>query len=152
MTDNGGQQLSGIEMSLEEIDEFLYEQGHGTLSLANRGEVYGIPISFGYDGEKLFMSLLEFGDESEKMAFVETTDVASLTACAVATRFDWKSVVVRGEITEVPDGETEYMDEILDDNAWFPTIFPPSDPMTGVHHVALVPEQMSGRKGQAYQQ
>ena len=152
MTDNGGQQLSGIEMSDEEIDEFLYEQGHGTLSLGNRREMYGVPISFGYDGEKLYMSLLEFGDDSEKMAFVETTDVASLTVYAVATRFDWKSVVVRGEITDVPEEEIEYMDETLDDNAWFPTIFPPSDPMTGVHHVALVPEQMSGRKGQAYQQ
>lgn len=152
MTTESPQTLSGIEMTDEEIEEFLYEQGHGTLSLSDGGEVYGVPISFGYDGEKLYMSLLEFGDASRKMAFLETTDVASLTTYVATTRFDWKSVVVRGELTDVPESEVEYMDGVLDDNAWFPTIFPPTDPMTGVHHVALVPEHVSGRKGQAHQE
>ena len=146
------QTLSGIEMSDDEIDQFLTEQGHGTLSLADDGAAYGVPISFGYDGELLYMSLLEFGDESMKGAFLETTSTACLTTYDVTTRFDWKSVIVRGEIRDVSDDDVEYMDGVLDENAWFPTIFPPSDPMTGVHHISLVPEERSGRKGQAYQQ
>lgn len=153
MTANAGNQsLSGIEMGDGEIEQFLYEQGHGILSLATGGDVYSVPISFGYDEEALYMSLLEFGNESRKLEYMETTDVACLTTYDVTTRFDWKSVVVRGEIHEVPDDDIEYMDEVLDDNAWFPTIFPPSDPMTDVHHVALIPEHTSGRKGQAYQE
>ena len=145
------EELSGIEMTREEIDEFLYEQGHGTLSLSDGGEVYGVPISFGYDGETLYMSLLEFGDRSEKMALLETTETASLTTYAVTTRFDWKSVIVRGDVTEVPERDHEHMDEVFDDNAWFPTLYPPSDPMTGVYRVALSPDHVSGRKGEAYQ-
>ena len=152
MTAESPQTLSGIEMADEEIEEFLYDQGHGTLALADEGEAYGVPISFGYDGERLYMSLLEFGNESQKMAFLETTDVASLIVSEVKTRFDWKSVVVRGAITDVPESDVEYMDGVLDDNAWFPTIFPPTDPMTGVHHVVLHPEQVSGRKGQTHQE
>jgi len=145
------QTLSGVEMSAGEIDEFLYEQGHGTLALADGGEAYAIPISFGYDGEVLYLSLLEFGEESEKVAFTETTEQACLTTYQATTRFDWQSVVVRGSMREVPDDEIESMDEVLDDNAWFPTIFPPSAPLTGVRHLALEPEEVSGRKGQTHQ-
>jgi len=151
MTADEAESLSGIEMSEAEIDRFLSEQGHGILSLADDNDAYGIPISFGYDGDLLYISLLKFGDVSQKIEYLEETDTACLTTYHASTRFDWKSVIVRGEFREVPEDDVEYMDSVLDENAWFPTIFPPSDPMTGVRHVALVPEEMSGRKGQAYQ-
>ncbi len=144
--------LSGIEMSEGEIAQFLSEQGHGILSLADDGDAYGIPVSFGYDGEFLYTSLLKFGDVSQKIEYLEETDTVCLTTYHASTRFDWKSVVVRGEFREVSEEDVEYMDSVLDENAWFPTIFPPSDPMTGVRHIALVPDEMSGRKGQAYQE
>lgn len=150
-TDETPETLGGIEMTETETEQFLTEQGHGILSLADDADAYGVPISFGYDGEWLYASLLKFGDESHKLAYLDETDTACLTTYQVSTRFDWKSVVVRGEIRRVNEDDIEYMDDVLDENAWFPTIFPPSDPMTGVRHIALVPDEMSGRKGQAYQ-
>lgn len=143
--------LSGIEMTDAEIDQFLTEQGHGILALADDSDAYGVPVSFGYDGDALYTSLLKFGDVSQKIEYLEETDTACLTTYHVSTRFDWKSVVVRGAYREVNEDNLEYMDSLLDENAWFPTIFPPEDPMTDVRHVALVPEEMTGRKGEAYQ-
>lgn len=151
MTVDDTDTVSGIEMTDAEIDQFLTEQGHGILALADDADAYGVPVSFGYDGDLLYMSLLKFGEVSEKIEYMEETDTACLTTYHASTRFDWKSVVVRGEFREVDEDDVEYMDGVLDDNAWFPTIFPPSDPMTDVRHVALVPEEASGRKGQAYQ-
>lgn len=151
MTTDERDTLSGIEMSPQEVDQFLYEQGHGILSLADDADAYGIPISFGYDGDVLYMSLLQFGEGSEKLGYLEETDTACLTTYHVSTRFDWKSVVVRGEFREVSGSEVEDLENTLDENAWFPTLFPPSDPMTDVRHVKLVPEETTGRKGQAYQ-
>lgn len=151
MPTDEAQRLSGIEMTGAEIDQYLSEQGHGILALADDGDAYGVPVSFGYDGDFLYTSLLKFGDVSQKIEYLEETDTACLTTYHVSTRFDWKSVVVRGEYREVDEDDEAYVGSVLDENAWFPTIFPPSDPMTDVRHVALVPEEMTGRKGEAYQ-
>jgi len=144
-------QVSGIEMTDEEIDEMLTEQGHGVLSVTRNDSAYGVPISFGYDGERVFMHLLEFGGQSKKADFMETTDVACLTTYTVESRYKWQSVVVRGRLEEVPADEHEYADEILDENGWFPTLFPPTEPMSAIHRVELPVTGATGRKGQAYQ-
>jgi nitroimidazol reductase NimA-like FMN-containing flavoprotein (pyridoxamine 5'-phosphate oxidase superfamily) len=151
MTTDEAEQVTGIEMSDEEIDEFLYEQGHGILSLSTDGEVYGVPISFGYDGENLSMHLLQFGEESRKVAYMAGTETACLTTYHVEGRFAWKSVVAQGPLREVPDEAIEHVEEALDDNGWFPTIFPPTAPMTDVKYVELTVQEASGRKGQAHQ-
>lgn len=45
-------EMQGTAMDRESIDVFLHEQGVGVLSLTDGSEAYGIPISFGYDGEE----------------------------------------------------------------------------------------------------
>lgn len=150
-TDDVETQVSGIEMSDEEIDEMLTSQGHGVLSVTRHDSAYGLPISFGYDGERVFMHLLEFGGESKKAEFMETTDVASLTTYTVNNRYKWRSVVVRGRLTTVPADEHTYADDVIDENGWFPTLFPPTDPISAVHRVELPVAGATGRKGQAYQ-
>lgn len=150
-TDDPRQQVSGIEMTADEIDSFLTDQGYGTLSFARGGESYGVPISFGFDGENAYMHLLQFGEKSEKMAYVAETTTACLTVDDVEGRFRWRSVVARGPLREVPEDKTEAAEESLDDNGWFPTIFPPTDPMTDVNRVELRIEEATGRKGQAFQ-
>lgn len=151
MSTKNPEQLSGIEMTDEEIAEFLYDQGHGVLSLTQDEETYGLPMSFGYDGDRIFIQFIEFGDGSKKGEFCEATDGACLTAYDVQTRFKWRSVVVTGALTPVPEDEVAYAEETLDDNGWFPTIFPPTDPISGVRRYALDIEEESGRKGQQYQ-
>ncbi len=141
----------GIEMDSNEIEEFLYEQGHGTLSLTNEGETYGVPISFGYDGEDIYMNLIRFGEQSKKIDYKSSTDQVSLTTYNAKTKYEWKSVIITGIIEKVSEDESEYVEEVLDDNAWFPTLYPPTSPMADVERVRLRITDATGRKGQHYQ-
>jgi len=145
------EQLTGIEMDESEREEFLYERGHGILSLTRDGEAYGVPMSFGYDGEHVFVQFIEFGDHSKKGEFLEGTERACLAVYDVETRFKWRSVVVTGTLSEVPDAETEYAEETLEDNGWFPNIFPPTEPMSGITRMAMTVGEVTGRKGPEYQ-
>ena len=134
-------------MSDEEIDEALREFGHGTLALASGNEAYGVPVSFGYDGERIFVNLLKFGDRSKKLAFSEATETATLTGYETASKFDWRSVVVTGRLVEVDPDDHEYMESVLDDNAWFPNLFAPTEAITEVRRMELVVDDATGRQG-----
>jgi nitroimidazol reductase NimA-like FMN-containing flavoprotein (pyridoxamine 5'-phosphate oxidase superfamily) len=138
-------------MTGEEIDSFLRSQGHGVLSLANENDAYSVPISFGYDGEQVFLTLIQFGETSEKIDFVESTNRASMTVYDIETRFDWRSVNVVGTLSEVPESEFEYVEEIMDENSWHPSLFPPTDAMTDVRWLALDIEETTGRQGEEHQ-
>ena len=144
------QEMRGIEMDDGEVEEALAELGHGTLSLVRGGEAYGVPVSFGYDGERIFLYLIQFGEGGRKFDFLETTETASLTAYAAESKFVWRSVVVDGPLADVTDEEVEYMESVMDDNAWFPGMYPPTDPVTGVRRMELVIETASGRMGVEY--
>lgn len=151
MSTDQTEQVSGIEMSEAEIDEFLSERGHGILSLARDAETYGMPMSFGYDGDRVFMQFITFGEHSKKGEFLEGTERACFTVYDVETRFKWRSVVVTGTLFEVPETEKQYAEDTLEDNGWFPNIFPPTEPMSGVKRVAMAVEEATGRKGPEYQ-
>lgn len=151
MSDDEGTTLRGIEMSEDELDRFLHEQGHGTLSLADGGEAYAVPISFGYDGDAIYLSLIEFGDASTKLDFIEHTERACLVTYNVQTRHVWKSALVRGTLDPVAEDEFDRVERILEDNAWFPSIYPPIRPVTGIHRMVLEVEEATGRKGEGYQ-
>lgn len=142
--------VRGVEMPEADIEAFLYEQGHGTLSLAANGEAYAIPVSFGYDGSRLFMSLLRFGEDSKKLTLLEETEQACLTTYAVEDQFQWKSVVLRGPIESISAEHFDHMTEVMDDNAWFPH-FQSTDPMTGVFRMKLEIEEATGRRGSGFQ-
>jgi nitroimidazol reductase NimA-like FMN-containing flavoprotein (pyridoxamine 5'-phosphate oxidase superfamily) len=150
MPDTDPQQIQSMKMSDKEQEEFLTEQGYGVLSLSNDGVAYGVPISFGFDGERLFFYLIEFGTESKKLNYLETTEEASLVVTDIQDRFDWRSAIVQGRIQKTPD-QTEYHEDVLEDNAWFPVIFPPAKPMTGVMRAVMTIDEVSGHKGQAQQ-
>lgn len=139
--------LEGIEMSTDELDAFLRERGHGVLALATENEAYAIPVSFGYDGDRLFMTLLEFGDSSEKLKRLEGTETVCLTVYDTPSRFAWRSVLVRGHLERVDADERDYVDDVLEDNAWRPSMFPPTAPVTGVHRYALSADEVTGRRG-----
>jgi nitroimidazol reductase NimA-like FMN-containing flavoprotein (pyridoxamine 5'-phosphate oxidase superfamily) len=138
---------TGIEMSEQEVEATLRELGHGTLALASGDEAYGVPVSFGFDGERLFLTLLQFGEESRKLAFADHTETATLTAYETASKFDWRSVVVTGELQEVPSDEHEYLESVMDDNAWFPNLFAPTEAITEVRRMELRLADATGRKG-----
>lgn len=151
MSTDQAEQVSGIEMSDPEIEEFLSERGHGILSLTRGGETYGMPMSFGYDGDRLFMQFIEFGEDSRKVEFLDGTERACLTVYDVETRFEWRSVIVTGTLSDVPDEEKGHAEDTLEDNGWFPHIFPPTEPMSGVRRLAMTVEEATGRKGPEHQ-
>jgi hypothetical protein len=137
----------GLAMPDEEIDAFLRERGYGTLALSSDGRAYAVPVSFGYDAERelCYLSLVQFGDGSEKLAYAETTTEAALLCSAVESRFAWRSVLVRGSLHPVPDDDRDHAEAVMDDNAWFPSLFY-QGPITGVERFALGMERVSGRR------
>jgi nitroimidazol reductase NimA-like FMN-containing flavoprotein (pyridoxamine 5'-phosphate oxidase superfamily) len=139
-------------MAEDELDDALRELTHGTLSLARDGEAYGVPISFGYDGERIFLYLIKFGDRSKKIEFSEQTETASLTAYEANSRFDWKSVIVTGSLHELDEDEVEHMDEVMDDNAWHPSLYASArdETMTGIRRLELRIDSATGRHGEEH--
>lgn len=140
--------VHGSAMDDDVIERVLQERGHGVLSLASDDEAYAIPVSFGYDGERALMYLLQFGEDSEKLAVASDTERACLVTYNVESRFEWQSVILRGSLQELPKDESEDVEAVMDENAWFPSIFPPDAPITGVHIYELVIESASGRRGE----
>jgi nitroimidazol reductase NimA-like FMN-containing flavoprotein (pyridoxamine 5'-phosphate oxidase superfamily) len=147
MTADNTEQVHGVGMSDAEIDGVLYEQGHGVLSLASDGDAYAVPVSFGYDGETIFMYLIQFDGQSKKLEFSEGAGTTCLTTYDVRDRSEWESLIVYGTLDAVPESEFGYMDEVMDDNAWFPSFHPPDWPITGVERTTLSLTSVTGRKG-----
>lgn len=92
-------QLTGMveELSADTIDRLLHDHGVGVLSLAHSGETYGFPVSFGYDGDALYFNLAT-APESRKLAFIDTTDTATLT---VFETDPVQSIIIRGRFEDV---------------------------------------------------
>lgn len=140
-------EIRGSDMTAAEIDEFLTETGHGIFSVASGDRAYSVPISFGYDGERVFLELITFGDHSKKSEYLRDTTEACLVAAEVNDRFDWRSVVVTGPVERVSEDEAQYHRDVLDENGWFPVIYPRSEPLTEKTRVVLDPATVGGRKG-----
>ncbi|MFA9425108.1 pyridoxamine 5'-phosphate oxidase family protein [Natronorubrum sp. A-ect3] len=97
----------GTSMTDDEIAQFLYDHGIGVLSLSRNGHSYGIPVSYGYDGDCSRCILdLGFAPESKKETFLETTEQSCLTVYEWRSPTDWRSVVMTGELREL-DGDLE---------------------------------------------
>ena len=118
-------QWMGTPMDRRDIDRLLTERGWGVLSLAEDGEPYSIPVSFGYDGEDVFLALIRDSPQNTKFEFVDEGERARLLVTDVGGRFDWQSIAVTGRARALSrDGdEWERAVETLDDNAWFSTEF-----------------------------
>lgn len=134
-------------MAGTDIDGLLDSAGYGTLSLARDGEAYGLPVSFGYDGDsRLFFVFLETDPPHRKVEFAEATDTASLLVADVDGRFDWRSVVVSGSLRRV-DPDTDEWDDLMatmDDNAWFSSTYTRAGNLRNVQGWALDVEDVRG--------
>jgi len=95
------------ELSAAEVETVLARNGIGVLALLDGDQPYPLPMSFGYDGDRpLFVMQFGAGTDSRKHDCVETGARAGFTVYEEtdpATR--WRSVVLGGEIREIPDDE-----------------------------------------------
>ena len=118
-------QWMGTPMDSRDIDRLLTDSGWGVLSLAEGDEPYSIPVSFGYDGEDVFLALIRDSPENTKFEFIDEGQRARLLVTDIGGRFDWQSIGVTGTARALDrdGGEWDHAVETLDDNAWFSTDF-----------------------------
>ena len=110
-------------MSDAQIREYLLAQGVGVLGLPDAEFPYLIPMSFGYDGGTTLYFTYVVGEESQKADLTEAAEAATFLAYSAESAFSWRSVVLTGTVTEVPQNEWARHAEMMDDNAWHPDIF-----------------------------
>ncbi|WP_251341454.1 pyridoxamine 5'-phosphate oxidase family protein [Haloplanus halophilus] len=136
--------MTADAMSRAEVDDALRAAGAGVLSLTDGAETYAVPEAFGYDGEHVYFQFV-YGADSDKMAFVETTDIATLT---VFTERPARSVIVRGRLQPVGDEDADVAMRAIAANADIPTVDVSLDADPDALEFdlyRLVPEERSGR-------
>jgi len=146
MSQNPYAQFSGTPMSRADIDRLLTDRGYGIVSLCDDGDPYSVPLSFGYDGESVYLPFLSESPQSTKADYVSEGATVRLLATDIAGRFDWRSVAVTGPVHAVdPDGEEwDRFISTLDDNGWFIRGFERADSLDSVQGWRLDPEAIRG--------
>jgi hypothetical protein len=139
-------QWMGTPMDARDIDAVLASTGWGVLSLANDGEPYSIPVSFGYDGDDVYFGLIRDSPTNTKFDFVADGAAARLLVTDVRARFDWQSVAVSGPIRAIERGSDDWerLLESLESNAWFSSDFERAEGVEGVQGWRLVPDEVRG--------
>jgi len=154
MSSNPYAHFSGVPMDSKDIDDLLVSQGYGILSLCREGEPYSIPVSFGYDGEDVYLGLLAEGQDSTKLEFIRDGATVRLLVTDIRGRFEWQSVAVTGPANELDSegDEWERCIDVLDDNAWFMRAFEQSDAIDSIQGWKLQVDELRGleRKEQVY--
>jgi nitroimidazol reductase NimA-like FMN-containing flavoprotein (pyridoxamine 5'-phosphate oxidase superfamily) len=122
----------GIErMTDREIGEFLTSRGVGVLGLPAEDGPYLVPMSFGFDGDAALYFTFLVGASSRKADLADRADLARFLVYDARSAFTWQSVVLTGEIDEVPPAEFEAVAETMH-NAWRPALFEDADLTRGV--------------------
>ena len=116
---SGPRSLLGMSMDDSEIDDALTEIGTGVLSMSADGVPYGVPLSFGYDGDDgLYFVFLGATAELRKETYAAAADVASFTAFDVGPDGSWRSVIVSGPLDRITTEEWDHAREAMLDNAY----------------------------------
>ena len=110
--------MNAEKMAHEEVVEFLRSENTGVLSLTSGRETYAIPESFGYNDDTIYFQFAN-REDSHKMSFIETTDVATFT---VFSENPTRSVIIRGTLESVPEDEMPEAMDALAENATVPTL------------------------------
>jgi nitroimidazol reductase NimA-like FMN-containing flavoprotein (pyridoxamine 5'-phosphate oxidase superfamily) len=152
----------GDRMTADEMVAFLQSHGHGVLSLPDDGDVYSIPVSFGYadDEDVVYMYLNRFGEESAKLELLLETDRASLVAYDVESSDEWRSVSLAGQLRDLGSttsrtsttdlANKQYVREVMTENAWFPEFADDAEAIEESRVFLFVIDEMTGRQGEAF--
>lgn len=140
-----------VRMDDDEIEGFLSSQSTGVLALSAEDGPLMRPMSYWYDGDSELYFLYVLGGESRKQTWSRRSDVARFLVYSAETPFNWRSVLLTGQVNEVPGSER---DEILGiaEMRWRPDVFEQAseaedtrlyefaiDEQTGIKHIGLPP-------------
>ena len=134
------------------IRSFLSSRSTGVLGLPTGDVPMLRPLSFWFDGDDSLYFVYVLGGESEKHQLSQQVETARFLVYSAETPFNWRSVLLTGRLSEVPESElAELMDEM--EIRWRPEIFAQasvSEPtalylfqitdQAGIKHLGLPPE------------
>ncbi|WP_225336221.1 pyridoxamine 5'-phosphate oxidase family protein [Halomicrobium urmianum] len=106
-------------MEQSKVESLLRDENTGVLSLSDGTETYAVPQSFAFDGEDLYFQLVH-SEDSRKMSFIETTDMATFTV--FTDDMTAYSVIVQGEIEAVPETEIVRASRAFSENSVVPML------------------------------
>jgi hypothetical protein len=138
--------LDGHRLDRAAVDDLLRQVGHGVLSMADDDGPYGVPLSFGYDGDRCYFAFVAESERGRKLRVAETTDRASFLVSDVGDE-GWVSAMVEGPLRRVTADEWDAAREALADNAWRPELYAPraERPEENPRVWTLVVEERGGR-------
>jgi nitroimidazol reductase NimA-like FMN-containing flavoprotein (pyridoxamine 5'-phosphate oxidase superfamily) len=137
------------EMTADETAAFLRGQQTGVLALARDEEPYGIPVSYGFDGDdsQFYMRLVST-PESEKRRFLGSTPTARLVVYDGDDEDVYRSVVAVGSLERVDPSElsTEDIHQYGEAKRPLFEVWPQGKGDLDIDLYRLVPERLSGRR------
>lgn len=135
-----------MELDEPEIDDVLTALGVGVLSMSAEGVPYGVPLSFGYDGDdSLYFVFLGATTELRKETYAERSDVASFTTFDLDPDGSWRSVVVAGPLERITIEEWDTARESMADNAYQSNLLSEYELRENPNVWALRVQERSGR-------
>lgn len=134
----------GMErMDDDEIQQVLSTKSIGVLGLPTAGAPSMRPMSFSFDGESNIYFVYVLGSSSRKETVTDQADVARFLVYSVETMFNWRSVLLTGTISEVPESERERIEDAME-VAWRPELF---DRATTSENTSLYQFQINDQAG-----
>ena len=140
------QPLLGTEVDGAGIDEVLTEMGIGVLSMSSEGVPYGVPLSFGYDGDdSLYFIFLDASTDLRKERYAEQAGIANFTTFDVHPDGSWRSVIVAGPLDRITIDEWDTAREAMADNAYQSDLLSEYELQENPNVWTLTIEERSGR-------
>lgn len=107
------------ELSRQAVDNVLEDVGYGFLGLARDDRPYVLPMAFGYDGDDIY---IQMNSEGRKFDYIDGKTAACLTVLGIDHETGVsKSILVEGDLWEVPEAKTVTAYDALASNANFGT-------------------------------
>ncbi|WP_435184991.1 pyridoxamine 5'-phosphate oxidase family protein [Halobellus sp. EA9] len=140
------QPIQGARMDDSAVDRLLEERGYGVLSMADGERAYGIPLSFGYDGDdRLYFVFVGYSEQWKKMTYADESAVVSFLVLDVDADRGWRSAIVSGPFERISADEWDAAREAMADNAFRPELLTEVDVRENPQVWALDVEEKTGR-------
>lgn len=113
----------GMEpMSDDAIRGFLSSQYIGVLGIPTADLPMMRPLSFWFDGTDCLYFVYVLGDRSRKDDLSQEAETARFLVYSAETQFNWRSVLLTGSLSEVPEVDRRDVFEAMEIR-WRPEVF-----------------------------